>query len=84
VLDGGQLGIVVIDAPAGPPHHAGLAWSARSLRVEASGTVPAGVDGEAVALTPPLHFTLHPRALRVRIAPGHVRRRGLPAHEPAA
>jgi diacylglycerol kinase family enzyme len=69
VLDSGRLGIVVIDAPAAPPHHAGLAWSARSLRVEASGTVRAGVDGEAVALTPPLHFTLHPRALRVRIAP---------------
>lgn len=84
VLDSGQLGIVVIDAPAGPPHHAGLAWSARSLGVETSGTVRAGVDGEAVALTPPLHFTLHPRALRVRIAPGHVRRRGLPAHGPAA
>jgi len=77
VLDGGQLGIVVIDAPAGPPHHAGLAWSARSLRVEANGTVPAGVDGEAVALTPPLHFTIHPRALRVRLAPRHVRRRGV-------
>jgi len=75
VLDGGQLGIVVIDAPAGPPHHAGVAWSARSLRVEASGTVPAGVDGEAVALTPPLHFTIHRRALRVRLAPRHVRRR---------
>jgi diacylglycerol kinase family enzyme len=83
-LDGGQLGIVVIDAPAGPPHHAGFAWSARSLRVEARGTVPAGVDGEAVALTPPLHFTIHPRALHVRIAPGHARRGGLPAHEPPA
>jgi diacylglycerol kinase family enzyme len=73
VLDSGQLGIVVIDAPPGPPRHAGLAWSARSLRVEANGTVPAGVDGEAVALTPPLHFTIHPRALRVRLAPRHVR-----------
>jgi diacylglycerol kinase family enzyme len=77
VLDGGRLGIVVIDAPPGPPHHAGVAWSARSLRVEASETVPAGVDGEAVALTPPLHFTIHRRALRVRLAPGHVRRRGV-------
>jgi hypothetical protein len=26
-------------------------WSARSLRVDASGTVRAGVDGEAVTLT---------------------------------
>jgi diacylglycerol kinase family enzyme len=84
VLDGGQLGIVVIDAPAGPPHQAGLTWSARSLRVEARGTVPAGVDGEAVALEPPLHFSIHPRALRVRIARGPLRRRGLPAREPPA
>jgi diacylglycerol kinase family enzyme len=81
VLDGGRLGIVVIDAPAAPPHQAGLAWSAGSLRVEARGTVPAGVDGEAVALTPPLDFTIQPRALRVRIAPGPVRRRALPSHE---
>jgi diacylglycerol kinase family enzyme len=76
VLDGGQLGIIVIDAPARPPHQASFAWSARSLRVEANGTVAAGVDGEAVALTPPLDFTIHPRALRVRIAPGPARRRG--------
>jgi len=83
-LDSGQLGIIVIDAPAGSPRPAGWAWSARSLSVEASGPVPAGVDGEAVTLAPPLHFTIQPKALRVRIAPGHVRRRGFPAHEPAA
>jgi diacylglycerol kinase family enzyme len=84
VLDGGRLGIVVIDAPPSPPHQASVAWSALSLRVEARGTVPAGVDGEAVALTPPLHFTIHPGALRVRIAPSPVWRRGLRAHEPLA
>jgi diacylglycerol kinase family enzyme len=74
VLDSGRLGIVVIDAPAGPPQPAGRAWSAQSLTVQASRTIPAGVDGEAVPLAPPLHFTIQPRALRVRIAPKHVRR----------
>ena len=83
-LDTGQLGIIVIDAPAGSPHGASRAWSAPSLSVEASGTVPAGTDGEAISLAPPLHITIHPRALRVRIAPRHVRRHGSPAHKPAA
>jgi len=83
-LDSGQLGIIVNDAPAGPPHPAGRAWSAQALSVEASGTIPAGVDGEAVTLAPPLHFTIQPKALRVRLAPGHVRQRGFPAHQPTA
>ena len=82
-LDGGQLGIVVLDAPAGPPHSAGRAWSAQWLSVEASGPLAAGVDGEAVTFAPPLDFTIHPRALRVRIAPSQARRRGFPAREPA-
>jgi diacylglycerol kinase family enzyme len=76
VLDGGRLGIVLIDAPAGPPHPAARAWSARSLSVDAGGTVPAGVDGEAVTLQPPLSFTIQPKALRVRIAARHVRQHG--------
>jgi hypothetical protein len=33
--------------------------------------VPAGIDGEAVKLEPPLLFTTRPRALRVRIARRH-------------
>lgn len=83
VLDSGRLGIVVIDAPAGPPHPAGRAWSAQSLTVQAGGTISAGVDGEAVPLAPPLHFTIQPRALRVRIAPRHVRRARRPARQRA-
>jgi len=81
-LDSGQLGIVVIDRPDGPPHRA--AWSMRSLNIDAAGTIAAGVDGEAVTLAPPLHLTIHPRALRVRIAPKHARRHGLAAPQPAA
>lgn len=85
VLDGGQLGIVVIDAPAGPPQHAGLAWSAQSLRVEASQRAGPGRSrrrGGRPHPAPPFHAP--PETLRVRIAPGRVRQRGLPAHEPAA
>ncbi|MBV8940667.1 MAG: hypothetical protein JO240_02935 [Solirubrobacterales bacterium] len=83
-LDGGRLGIVLIDAPGGPLHRAGRAWSARSLTVEANATLPAGVDGETAMLTPPLHFTIQRRALRVRIAPRHAPRPGSLGHEPAA
>ena len=83
-LDSGQLGIIVIDAPAGPPHPAGRAWSTRALSVAARGIIPAGVDGEPVTLKPPLHFTINPKALRVRIAPGHIPQRGFPAHGPTA
>jgi diacylglycerol kinase family enzyme len=72
-LDSGEMGVLVIDAPVGPPHHAARAWTARSLRIDASSAVPAGVDGEAVTLVPPLHFTIHPSVLRVRIAPRHAR-----------
>jgi hypothetical protein len=82
-LDSGQLGDR-LDRRASwsPAHRAARAWSARSLRVDASGTVPAGVDGEAVTLAPPLGFTIHPKALRVRIAPRQVRQHAFPAHEP--
>jgi diacylglycerol kinase family enzyme len=73
VLDSGQLGVIVIDAPDGYPHRAARAWRARSLIIEAGGPIPAGIDGEAVTLTPPLRFIVHPRALRVRIASNHAR-----------
>jgi diacylglycerol kinase family enzyme len=75
VLDGGRLGILVIDPPPAPPHRAARAWSAPSLRVEAAGGVRAGIDGETVTLAPPLDFTSDPSALRVRLAPAHVRPR---------
>ena len=66
-LDGGRLGIIVIDAPAGPRRPPGRAWNARSLEVAAPSTIHAGVDGEAVELAPPLRFSIRPRALRVRV-----------------
>ena len=68
---GGQLGIVVLDAPGDSPHSPGHAWTAPRLEVNAPAPVHAGVDGEAVDLSPPLRFATRPAALRVRICPRH-------------
>ena len=70
-LGGGQLGIVVLDAPGDSPRPPGRAWSAPRLEVSAPEPVHAGVDGEAVELSPPLWFAIRPAALRVRISSRH-------------
>ena len=65
-LDNGQLGIIVLDTPRagrGP----GRTWTASRLEVTAPSAIHAGIDGEAVELTPPLEFVIRPGALRVRI-----------------
>jgi hypothetical protein len=64
---GGQLGIVVLDAPGDSPHSPGQAWTAPRLEVNAPAPVHDGVDGDAVDLSPPLRFAIRPAALRVRI-----------------
>jgi diacylglycerol kinase family enzyme len=67
-LDEGLLGIVVVgELPSQPLRE----WAARSFSVEAGEPVPAGVDGEAVRLAPPLRFSTRPGALKVRIARAH-------------
>jgi diacylglycerol kinase family enzyme len=71
-LDSGQLGIVVVvDAPGDSPQPPGRAWSAPHLEVSVLEPVHAGVDGEAVDLSPPLRFAIRPAALRVRISSRH-------------
>ena len=70
-LDTGQLGIVVLDAPGDRPHPPGRAWNALYLELSAPVPVHAGVDGEAVDLSPPLRFAMRPAALRVRISSRH-------------
>ena len=70
-LGGGQLGIVVIDAPGDSPRPLGRVWSTPRLEVSAPEPVYAGVDGEAVELSPPLRFAIRPAALRVRISSHH-------------
>ena len=68
-LRSGRLGIIVIDRPAGARRPAGRPWSASSLRVEGRNTVHAGIDGEALEMTPPLEFAVRPAALRLWSVP---------------
>ncbi len=77
-LDAGELGIAVLEAPpergasarerARPPMQQ---WSSPQFEVKAAAMVPAGIDGEAAKLDPPLRFRMLPGALRVRIARHH-------------
>jgi diacylglycerol kinase family enzyme len=67
-LDSGRLGIIVLDEPGDGPHPPGRSWTATSIEVSAPAPVHAGIDGEAVVLTPPLAFAIRPGALRVRIS----------------
>jgi diacylglycerol kinase family enzyme len=76
-IDDGLLGVTVLGAPTGGGDHGRRAqrpwreWTEPSFEVDADGPVPAGVDGEAVLLDPPLRFRIRPGALRVRIARRH-------------
>ena len=86
-LGGGQLGIVIVDAPGDSPRPPGRAWSAPRLDVSAAEPVHAGVDGEAVELSPPLRFAIRPAALKVRTSSRHPgvspsARLPLPGHPP--
>ena len=68
VLDSGQLGVIVLHRPGGPPRRPGRAWTARSLEVTAGEPLAAGLDGEAIQLPPAIRVTIRARALRVRVA----------------
>jgi diacylglycerol kinase family enzyme len=66
-LDGGRLGVIVLDEPGRAPV-AGRAWTARRVEVRAPATLHAGLDGEAAELEPPLELEIIPTGLRVRAA----------------
>jgi diacylglycerol kinase family enzyme len=75
-IDDGLLGITVASAPTsrGSPRLAQRPWrewSAPEFEVDSDRPVPAGVDGEAITLQPPLRFRIRPGVLRVRIARAH-------------
>ena len=76
-IDDGLLGVTVASAPRGRGsggRHAQRPWrewSAPTFEVDSDGPVPAGIDGEAVMLDPPLRFAIRPQVLRVRIARNH-------------
>jgi diacylglycerol kinase family enzyme len=83
-LDSGVLGIVAFRADR-PRDLSALAafhgrgafqqrqglrrWTAPTFRVDSSGPVPIGLDGEALLLQPPLEFHTLPGVLRVRLPP---------------
>jgi diacylglycerol kinase family enzyme len=76
-IDDGLLGITVAAAPTGGgergrrPQRPWREWSASRFKVDSDHSVPAGIDGEAVKLEPPLRFRIRPGVLRVRIARQH-------------
>jgi diacylglycerol kinase family enzyme len=76
-IDDGQLGITIVEAPTGrgeggrAPQRPWQEWTAPVFEVDADHPVPAGIDGEAVKLEPPLRFHIRPGVLRVRIAHLH-------------
>ncbi len=76
-IDDGLLGITVAGSSIGRgrgrhlPQRPWREWTASSFEVGAEHPVPAGIDGEAVQLEPPLRFRIRAGVLRVRIAPQH-------------
>ena len=76
-LDRGRLGIAVVNPSserkdgARNAHLGVQQWTDRRFRIESKESVPAGIDGEAALLDPPLRFRSLPGVLRVRIAPQH-------------
>ena len=76
-IDDGLLGIAVVGEPSGrgesgrSPQRPWREWSAPDFEVDADRPVPAGIDGEALVLDPPLRFRIRPAVLRVRIAREH-------------
>ena len=66
-LDGGRLGIVVLERREALDR----AWTAPTLEIAAPAPVPAARDGESITLPGGLRFAIRPGALRVRISPRH-------------
>lgn len=75
-LDAGVLGVTFVGMsrhrpPRNPLRVPWRQWTSPAIEVDAPAAVPAGIDGEAAKLQPPLRFRSRPGALRARIAPGH-------------
>jgi diacylglycerol kinase family enzyme len=73
-IDDGLLGIAVVAVPGRPVElrqPPWRDWSAATFEVDADRPVPAGIDGEATVLEPPLRFRICSGALRVLVARRH-------------
>lgn len=72
-LDSGQLGIATVaegEEADGATRSGARQWAADRLRVEADGSILAGLDGEAVEFASPLDLAIKPQALRVLVPSG--------------
>ena len=63
-MNQGTFGVIV--APGGSPFQPYREWTAPNFEVNSGSTIQIGLDGEALALDPPLRFELMPSALRIR------------------
>ncbi len=76
-IDDGLLGVTVVGEPSERSEggrrlqRPWREWSAPSFEIDADRPIPAGIDGEALILDPPLGFRIRPAVLRVRIAGQH-------------
>jgi hypothetical protein len=70
-MDAGVVGVAALDGHGRSPAHPWSDWAGPGLVVHADHRVPAGIDGEAAMLDPPLEFRSRPAELRVRIARHH-------------
>jgi diacylglycerol kinase family enzyme len=72
-MDQGVLGVVALRV--GPPLRGWRdEWTTASFRVDSGAAVDVGLDGEAVAMVPPLLFESVPSALRIRVPTRRERR----------
>src|SRR4051812_20544744 len=67
-MDERMLGVAAVQAGRGERL---LEWSVEEFSVGSQGEIAAGIDGEAVKLSPPVTFRMRPAALHVRIAGAH-------------
>ncbi len=76
-IDDGLLGIAVLADPAAGRRRMRSFqkpwrdWSSPEFEVDSDAPVPAGIDGEAATVDPPLKFSIRPGVLRVRISRNH-------------
>jgi diacylglycerol kinase family enzyme len=70
-LDGGRESVAIVTDGGGDSDPLMRLWTFPALEVRSDAPVPAGIDGEAAVLDPPLQFISRPGALRVRISAKH-------------
>lgn len=67
-VDGIRAAEVVARTVIGPGNTDAMrAWSAQEFRVDSTGEVAVGLDGEALQMAPPLLFASEPKAVAVRL-----------------